>query len=150
MFVRTLIITVLAALAAPSLAEETAAVGTPAQDAVAAEEAAETSAGKGWRNSWFREAQEWNPPPQKILMRTRTSHAKSALQIDSGGGASSEKGEENATPDIAEHQQGKRLMRKRQSRKEIIQCAPKHQHPRMARFAKAWSLPAKWDSSSVC
>ena len=40
MFVRTLIITVLAALAAPSLAEESAAFGTQAQDAVAAASAA--------------------------------------------------------------------------------------------------------------
>ena len=42
MFVHTLIITVLAALAAPSLAEESAAVGTQAQDAVAAASAVET------------------------------------------------------------------------------------------------------------
>ena len=42
MFVRTLIITVLAGLAAPSLAEESAAFGTQAQDAVAAANAVET------------------------------------------------------------------------------------------------------------
>merc|ERR1719201_2533224 len=77
MFVRTLIITVLAAVAAPSLAEE--------------------------------------------LMRSRTSHAKAAAQIDSGGDASSiSTSKETATPDIAKHQQGDHLMRKRTSMKDAV------------------------------
>jgi len=163
MFVRTLIITVLAALAAPSLAEESAAFGAQAQDAVTAASAVETG-----KEAATEEASEENEdgeddgeeaalveedeegeeddgeegdededpfeeaaetfvsegdtiPPSTNLMRTRKSHAKAAMQIDSGGDASSKEWKKSAAPDFAEQQQGNLLMRTLTSRKDVVQ-----------------------------
>ena len=55
------------------------------------------------------------------LMRTRTSDAKAAVQIESGGDTSSKEREKSAAPDFAEHQQGKHLMRPRKSKKDAVQ-----------------------------
>jgi hypothetical protein len=143
-----MIITVLAALAAPCLAEESAAFGTQAQDAVAAASAVEKGKEaatekareenedgeddgveaalveedeEGEEDDGEEDDEDEDPseeaaekfvsegdtiPPSTNLMRTRKSPAKAAMQIDSSGAASSKKGKESATPDIAKHQQG--------------------------------------------
>ena len=72
MFVRTLIITVLSALAAPSLAEESVAVGTLAQDAVATKQKAKQKAKKVARNEPGPETKPKGAQMRKKRTRRRT------------------------------------------------------------------------------